>query len=65
MHRSDAETVSYTEIEVDDSAAVMRYRSGPPRQGLLLSEERILRTPPGGLRVPLAGDWASSAGQRC
>lgn len=45
MHRSDAETVSYTEIEVDDSAAVMRYRSGPPCQGLLLSEERILRTP--------------------
>ena len=45
MHRSDAETVSYTEIEVDDSVAVMRYRSGPPCQGLLLSEERILRTP--------------------
>lgn len=45
MHRSDAGTVSYTEIEVDGSTAVMRYRNGPPCQGRLLSEERILRTP--------------------
>jgi len=43
MHRRDAESVSYTEIEVDGSAAVMRYRPGSPCMSRPLSEERILR----------------------
>ncbi|MBL9174883.1 MAG: NRDE family protein [Verrucomicrobiales bacterium] len=45
MHRSDAETVSYTEIEVDDSRSVMRHRTGPPCQGRWLSEESVPRMP--------------------
>ncbi|MBN8247709.1 MAG: NRDE family protein [Verrucomicrobia bacterium] len=58
MHRSDAETVSYTEIEVDASTAVMRYHAGPPCQGLWVSEEgiprtRVTRTDQGPSRGPL------------
>jgi hypothetical protein len=29
MHREEAATVSYTEIEIEDSLGVMRYHSGP------------------------------------
>jgi hypothetical protein len=29
MHRDDAETVSYTEIEIDPDRAVLRYFPGP------------------------------------
>ena len=34
MHRADAITVSYTEISVAPSGAVMRYHAGPPCQDL-------------------------------
>jgi hypothetical protein len=44
MHRSDAATVSYSEIEVDQGAANMRYVAGAPcRNGRSSSGQLLLR----------------------
>lgn len=44
MHRMDARTVSYTEISVSGSAAIMVYHDGPPcMQGMHLTKSLRLR----------------------
>jgi hypothetical protein len=35
MHRTDAQTVSYTEVMVESGRAVLRYAPGAPCEGVL------------------------------
>jgi hypothetical protein len=41
MHREDAATVSYTEVVVERSQAIMRYRKGAPCCGMPASVHRL------------------------
>jgi hypothetical protein len=45
MHRADAATVSYTEVAISKTRAVMRYQPGPPCSGARSITKTIPRAP--------------------
>jgi hypothetical protein len=49
MHRTDAVTVSYTEVAVSSRAARMRYHAGTPCETAPISREELKVARPGGL----------------